>query len=60
MPWQMSWKFRKKLNTPGLEILDTKADDTCHNDRCLISGASPKPANDFWKVGSRNVVEDDH
>ena len=47
MPGHMPWKFGEKLNASGVEIINSKADATCHIDRRLISGASPKAANRF-------------
>ncbi len=43
-------KFGEKLKELGVDIINSKADKTCFVDRKLISGASPKAANDFGKL----------
>ncbi|CAG0905806.1 unnamed protein product, partial [Darwinula stevensoni] len=47
MPGHMPWIFGEKLQKLGVEIVNTKADKTCFKDRNLITGASPKAANNF-------------
>lgn len=57
MPGHMPWKFGEKLNALGVSIVNTKADNSCHIDRRLISGASPKAANDFGRLAAGKLLE---
>jgi molecular chaperone Hsp31 and glyoxalase 3 len=57
MPGHMPWKFGEKLNALGVEIVNSKADATCHIDRRLISGASPKAANDFGRLAAETLLK---
>lgn len=56
MPGHMPWKFGEKLTELGVEIVNTKADNSCHIDRKLISGASPKAANDFGRLAASTML----
>ena len=57
MPGHMPWKFGEKLNASGVEIINSKADATCHIDRRLISGASPKAANRFGRLATDTLLK---
>ena len=57
MPGHMPWQFGEKLNALGVTIINTKADASCHIDRRLISGASPKAANDFGRLAAQTLLE---
>ena len=57
IPGHMPWKFGEKLNALGVEILNSKADATCHIDRRLISGASPKAANAFGRLAAETLLK---
>ena len=57
MPGHMPWKFGEKLNALGITIINTKADNSCHIDRRLISGASPKAANDFGRLAANTLLK---
>ena len=46
-----------KLEALGVEIVNNKADDSCHTDRKLVSGASPKAANDFGQMAARALFD---
>ena len=59
LPGLMPWWVCEKLSALGAEIINTKADNSCQVDRRLISGASPKAANDFGRLGSSPVVAAD-
>lgn len=56
MPGHMPWKFGEKLNALGVEIINSKADATCHVDRRLVSGASPKAANAFGRLAAETLL----
>ena len=58
MPGHMPWKFGEKLNELGVTIVNKKADKTCFIDRKLISGASPKAANDFGKLAAIELLKE--
>ena len=58
MPGHMPWKFGEKLNELGVTFINSKADNTCHIDRKLISGASPKAANDFGKLSATELLKE--
>lgn len=58
MPGHMPWKFGKKLENLGVTIINKKADNTCHQDRKLISGASPKAANEFGKLAATTLLKE--
>jgi molecular chaperone Hsp31 and glyoxalase 3 len=57
MPGHMPWKFGEKLKAVGVEISNSKADTTCHIDRHLISGASPKAANAFGRLAAETLLK---
>ena len=58
MPGHMPWKFGEKLNELGVVVINKKADNSCHIDRKLISGASPKAANDFGKLSATELLKE--
>jgi len=60
MPGHMQWKFGEKLTDLGVTIINTKADDSCHIDRDLISGASPKAANKFGRLAATTLLDAVH
>ena len=57
MPGHMPWKFGEKLSALGVTIINTKADNSCALDRRLISGASPKAANDFGRLAANTLLD---
>jgi molecular chaperone Hsp31 and glyoxalase 3 len=57
LPGPMPWWVCEKLSALGAEIINTKADNSCHVDRRLISGASPKAANDFGRLAATNLLK---
>ena len=57
MPGHMPWRFGEKLKALGVTILNTKADASCYIDRRLISGASPKAANDFGRLAADTLLK---
>lgn len=57
MPGHMPWKFGEKLSALGLSIINKKADDSCHVDRKLISGASPQAANKFGRLAANTLLD---
>lgn len=57
MPGQLTWFFGEKLQKLGVTIINKKADNTCHIDRKLVTGASPKAANEFGKLAATTLVK---
>ncbi len=57
MPGRMPWKFGERLNNLGVTIINQEADNTCHIDRRLITGASPLAANDFGKLAANTLLK---
>jgi molecular chaperone Hsp31 and glyoxalase 3 len=57
MPGHMPWKFGEKLNALGVMIMNTKADNSCHIDRRLVTGASPKAANSFGRLAAETLLK---
>ncbi|QHN42304.1 protein deglycase HchA [Candidatus Mycosynbacter amalyticus] len=56
MPGQLTWFFGEKLQELGVTIINTEADKSCHADRKLVTGASPKAANEFGKLAATTLV----
>ena len=57
LPGPMPWKLEEKLKSLGATIVNKKADDTCHVDRRLITGASPDAANPLGVLAARTLLE---
>jgi len=60
LPGPMPWWVGEKLTAAGVEITNTKADDSCLVDRRLISGASPKAANAFGRLAAMSLLKAGH
>ena len=58
LPGPMPWWVCEKLKEAGMKITNTKADDATHLDRRLITGASPKAANDFGRLAAETLLKD--
>lgn len=56
LPGSLTWKFGEKLRNLGVNIVNKKADDTCHKDRNLITAASPEAANDFGILAAKELL----
>ena len=59
MPGKMPWHFGERLEELGVRIVNSKADATCHVDRRLITGASPKAANSFGALAAAELLARD-
>ncbi|HVZ96784.1 MAG TPA: glyoxalase III HchA [Chitinophagaceae bacterium] len=57
LPGQLTWFFGEQLKKSGVSIVNSKADKTCFADRKLITGASPKAANEFGKLSATKLLE---
>jgi len=58
LPGHMPWEVGAKLNALGMTIVNAKADDTCHIDRSLITGASPKAANNLGRLAASTLLDE--
>jgi molecular chaperone Hsp31 and glyoxalase 3 len=56
LPGPMPWWVCDSLKALGAEIINTKADKSCHVDRRLVTGASPKAANDFGRLAATTLL----
>lgn len=57
MPGHMPWKYGEKLQNLGVTFINKKADKTVHIDRNLVTGASPKAANNFGKLAVETLLK---
>ena len=57
LPGHMPYELGEKLRKLGLTIVNKKADDTCHIDRNLITGASPMASNNLGRLAAESLLE---
>ncbi len=57
LPGPMPWWVGEKLTALGAQITNTKADASCHVDRRLVTGASPKAANAFGRLAAETLLK---
>ncbi|SDL68019.1 glyoxalase III HchA [Aliiruegeria lutimaris] len=57
LPGPMPWWVGEKLNALGVETINKKADNSVHVDRRLVTGASPKAANDFGRLAAQTLLK---
>lgn len=57
LPGKVPWHMAEKLSALGVDIINSKMDDTCVVDRKLISGASPKAADALGKLAATTLLE---
>jgi molecular chaperone Hsp31 and glyoxalase 3 len=57
LPGPMPWWVGARLTAEGAQISNTKADASCHVDRRLITGASPKAANAFGRLAAETLLK---
>ena len=53
----MPFKLGEKLKELGMHIINKKADDTCHIDRNLITGASPYASNKLGRLAAETLLK---
>ncbi len=58
MPGHMPWRYGEKLEALGVTIINKKADSSCHIDRHLITGASPKASNSFGRLAAETLLSE--
>ena len=57
LPGHMPYELGEELRKLGLTIVNKKADDTCHIDRNLITGASPMASNKLGRLAAETLLE---
>jgi len=57
LPGHMPYELGAKLKALGLKIINMKADDTCHVDRNLITGASPAASNKLGRLAAQTLLK---
>lgn len=57
LPGPMPWWVGEKLTALGAQITNTKAGASCHVDRRLVTGASPKAANAFGRLAAETLLK---
>lgn len=58
LPGYMPWYFGDKLKQQGVQIVNKSASGTCFRDRKLITGDSPKAANDFGIMAAKSLLNE--
>ncbi|NDK30973.1 glyoxalase III HchA [Nesterenkonia haasae] len=56
MPGPMPWFCGERLAQLGVNVVNSTANGTCHRDRRLITGDSPKAANAFGKLAAEVLL----
>ncbi len=56
MPGQLAWHFGEKLKALGVTILNTEPDDATHQDRKVMTGASPLAANALGRLAAQTLL----
>jgi molecular chaperone Hsp31 and glyoxalase 3 len=57
LPGHMTFELGGKLKELGMHIINKKADDTCHIDRNLITGASPYASNKLGRLAAERLLK---
>jgi len=57
LPGHMPFELGEKLKELGMKIINKKADDTCHIDRNLITGASPYASNKLGRLAAETLLK---
>lgn len=57
LPGRMPWGLSEKLQSLGVELMNTKADKSVCLDRKLITGASPLASNDLGKLAANTLLK---
>ncbi len=57
LPGHMPFELGVTLKSLGLSVINKKADDTCHVDRNLITGASPEASNDLGRLAAETLLK---
>lgn len=57
LPGHMPWALSEKMKDLGVNIVNTKSDDTVSLDRKLITGASPLASNELGKLAANTLLK---
>lgn len=57
LPGHMPFELGEKLKGLGMTLVNKKADDTCHSDRTLITGASPNASNKLGRLAATTLLD---
>ena len=57
LPGHMPWGLSEKMKDLGVELMNTKSDDTVCLDRKLITGASPLASNNLGKLAAETLLK---
>ena len=57
LPGQMPSELSNVLASLGVQIVNTKGDDTCVVDRRLITGASPEASNNLGRLAATTLLD---
>ncbi|HAI57089.1 MAG: protein deglycase HchA [Saprospiraceae bacterium] len=57
LPGHMPWGLSEKMEDLGVELMNTKSDDTVCLDRKLITGASPLASNNLGKLAAETLLK---
>ena len=57
LPGAMPWHLGAKLAGLGVNVVNTKADDTCCVDRLLITGASPEASQKLGVLVTKTILD---
>lgn len=58
LPGHMPWGLSEKLKSLGVNLMNTKSDDTVCVDRKLITGASPLASNELGKLAANTLLKE--
>jgi len=58
LPGQMPWGLSEKMKSLGVNVINTKSDDTVCRDRNLITGASPLASNKLGKLAAETLLDE--
>ena len=56
MPGHLTWQFGARLESLGVEIVNSKPDQSTHADGKLLTGASPFAANELGKLAASELL----
>lgn len=58
LPGQMPWGLSKKMESLGVNLMNSKSDKTVCLDRRLITGASPLASNELGKLAAKTLLKE--
>ncbi|MGK0363701.1 MAG: molecular chaperone Hsp31 and glyoxalase 3 [Saprospiraceae bacterium] len=58
LPGHMPWGLSEKMKSLGVNLMNTKSDDTVCLDRRLITGASPLASNELGKLAANTLLKE--